>query len=100
MSVFAGTGVTVLKMTDANGNVQYKEGKASTEGIVVEDERWGQSEVTFVMKASANNPLRRLFAASEGASGRQHQSERLARWLEKWNTILKKSASVCAIFLL
>ncbi len=57
MSVFAGTGVTVLKMTDANGNVQYKEGKASTEGIVVEDERWGQSEVTFVMKASAKNPL-------------------------------------------
>ncbi|MED4909721.1 DUF3238 domain-containing protein [Brevibacillus centrosporus] len=71
--------------------MQYKEGKASTEGIVVEDERWGQSEVTVVMKASANNPLRRLFAASEGASGRQHQSERLARWLEKWNTILKKA---------
>lgn len=37
--------------------MQYKEGKASTEGIVVEDERWGQSEVTVVMKASAKNPL-------------------------------------------
>ncbi|WP_412678924.1 DUF3238 domain-containing protein [Brevibacillus nitrificans] len=33
LSVFAGTGVTVLKMTDANGNVQDKEGKASTEGV-------------------------------------------------------------------
>ncbi|UQZ86560.1 hypothetical protein SK3146_05853 [Paenibacillus konkukensis] len=55
---FGATGVTVLKMTGSDGTVTYRQGHASTEGIVMENEVWGGSEVTFTMRASVSNPLR------------------------------------------
>lgn len=55
---FANTGVTVLKLTAPDGNVEYKQGKASTESILVEDETWTEDAVSLTMRASAGNPLR------------------------------------------
>lgn len=56
--LYANTGVTTLRITSAEGGVQYKEGKAPTDGITVENESWSEHEVAFVMKASVRNPLR------------------------------------------
>ncbi|QQE78712.1 DUF3238 domain-containing protein [Alicyclobacillus sp. SO9] len=55
---FANTGVTTLRVTEADGSQYLKEGKAATDGIVVKEESWSIHEVSFVMRASARNPLR------------------------------------------
>ncbi|GED70700.1 hypothetical protein BRE01_44020 [Brevibacillus reuszeri] len=55
---FSDTGVTVLKMTAPDGSVEYKQGKASTDGIRVENEWWNGDTVSLTMRASASNPLR------------------------------------------
>ncbi|WP_163855534.1 DUF3238 domain-containing protein [Paenibacillus elgii] len=55
---FSNTGVTVLKLTAPDGSVEYKQGKASTDGIRVENEVWNGDTVSLTMQASASNPLR------------------------------------------
>lgn len=55
---FSDTGVTVLKMTAPDGLVEYKQGKASTDGIRIEDEMWSGDTVSLTMRASVSNPLR------------------------------------------
>ncbi|GBF75813.1 hypothetical protein PA598K_04245 [Paenibacillus sp. 598K] len=57
VSAFADTGITVLRLTAPDGSVHYKEGKAATDGIVIEDEQWTEDAVTLTMRASAANPL-------------------------------------------
>ncbi|USG68267.1 DUF3238 domain-containing protein [Brevibacillus ruminantium] len=44
---FANTGKTGLKVTRPDSKPQYKEGKASAEGIVVENESWSENEESF-----------------------------------------------------
>ncbi|MEH7483913.1 DUF3238 domain-containing protein [Neobacillus drentensis] len=58
ITTFSDTGITVLKMTTPDGLVEYKQGKASTDGIRVEDEVWNEDTVSLTMRASASNPLR------------------------------------------
>ncbi|WP_308637508.1 DUF3238 domain-containing protein [Paenibacillus silvisoli] len=55
---YADTGYTTLRVTKPGGISEFKQGKASTEGVTVADETWEASSVSFVMKASAANPLR------------------------------------------
>ncbi|MBH5316279.1 DUF3238 domain-containing protein [Paenibacillus sp. GSMTC-2017] len=55
---FANTGLTVLKMTSPDGEIEYIQGQAPTDGVVIQNESWGEDEVSFIMKASASNPLR------------------------------------------
>jgi hypothetical protein len=55
---FSDTGITILKITTPEGLVEYKQGKASTDGIRIEDEAWSGDTVSFTMRASASNPLR------------------------------------------
>ncbi|BBI36629.1 DUF3238 domain-containing protein [Cohnella abietis] len=57
IATFANTGVTVLKLTTPDGTVEFKRGKASTEGILVENETWTEDAVSLTMRASAGNPL-------------------------------------------
>ncbi len=56
--VHANTGLTILRVTDTDGKVQFKEGRAAVDGITVSNEVWGEHEVSFVMRASVSNPLR------------------------------------------
>lgn len=55
---FASTGVTVLKITASDGTVSCLQEQASAEGIIVENEQWGEEEVSFTMKSSVSNPMR------------------------------------------
>ncbi|QHT59072.1 DUF3238 domain-containing protein [Paenibacillus lycopersici] len=55
---YGNTGCTTLKQTSPDGIARYTQGKASTEGIRVDDEEWAAMSVSFVMRASAANPLR------------------------------------------
>ncbi|PWW08752.1 uncharacterized protein DUF3238 [Paenibacillus cellulosilyticus] len=57
VTTFANTGVTILRLTASDGSVEYKYGKASIEGIRVEDEMWAEDTVALTMRASASNPL-------------------------------------------
>jgi len=57
ISSFAGTGVTILKLTTPNGSIEYIHGKASIENILVENESWTDDAVSLTMRASAGNPL-------------------------------------------
>ncbi|SEO35434.1 DUF3238 domain-containing protein [Paenibacillus sp. OV219] len=55
---FASTGYTTLRQTMPGGVSEMKQGKAPTDGVTVEGEAWGAMSCSFVMKASAANPLR------------------------------------------
>jgi len=58
ISSFADTGVTVLRLTAPDGTIEYKQGKAATEGIQVEGVTWTENSASLTMRASAGNPLR------------------------------------------
>ncbi|MBP3965411.1 DUF3238 domain-containing protein [Paenibacillus lignilyticus] len=55
---FADTGTTTLRVTKPDGISEFKQGKASADGVTVSDETWDASSVSFIMKATAANPLR------------------------------------------
>ncbi|ULL18040.1 DUF3238 domain-containing protein [Paenibacillus sp. H1-7] len=56
---FACTGETILKITGSDGTVSYRQERASTEGIIVNNEQWSEDAVFFTMKSSVSNPMRR-----------------------------------------
>ncbi|SDX32744.1 DUF3238 domain-containing protein [Paenibacillus sp. CF384] len=55
---FANTGSTTLRVTKPGGISEFKRGKASADGVIVSNETWDASSVSFVMSATAANPLR------------------------------------------
>lgn len=54
---YANTGITTERITNPDGSVNKRTGKASTEHIVCTDIEWGSGDVKFQMSASASNPL-------------------------------------------
>ncbi|MEK4739051.1 MULTISPECIES: DUF3238 domain-containing protein [Bacillus] len=54
---YANTGITTEKVTNPDGSVNKRTGKASTENIVCTDISWNSDGVQFKMSASASNPL-------------------------------------------
>lgn len=54
---FADTGTTVVKITAPDGTINYKQDKAPTNNIVVEQEVWYEDAVAFTMRASVANPI-------------------------------------------
>ncbi|WP_195574121.1 DUF3238 domain-containing protein [Paenibacillus sp. 1001270B_150601_E10] len=54
---YADTGTTVMKKT-IDGTVSYEQGKASPDTVQVLHETWTNDQVSFLMRASARNPLR------------------------------------------
>ncbi len=49
--------IVTVKITNPDGSVEYKKGKSSTDNIECIDVVWGDNEVSFIMSASASNPL-------------------------------------------
>ncbi|HWI46721.1 MAG TPA: DUF3238 domain-containing protein [Rummeliibacillus sp.] len=54
---YANTGISTEKIINPEGSVNYRKGKASTEGILCNDIVWSSDDVRFQMSASASNPL-------------------------------------------
>lgn len=54
---YGNTGITTEKVTNPDGSVHKRTGKASTERIVCTDIEWSSNDVKFQMSASASNPL-------------------------------------------
>ncbi|CAM3670729.1 DUF3238 domain-containing protein [Mesobacillus zeae] len=54
---YANTGITTERVTDLDGSVIKRTGKASTEGILCTNIVWSSDDVKFQMSASASNPL-------------------------------------------
>lgn len=54
---YANTGISTERVTNPDGSVNYRKGKASTDGILCTNIEWGSDDVTFQMSASASNPL-------------------------------------------
>ncbi|WHY77153.1 DUF3238 domain-containing protein [Neobacillus sp. WH10] len=54
---YANTGITTERVTNSDGSVNKRTGKASTEGILCTNIVWGSDDVKFQMSASASNPL-------------------------------------------
>jgi hypothetical protein len=54
---YGNTGITTERVTNPDGSVNKKSGKASTERIVCTDIEWASDDVKFQMSASASNPL-------------------------------------------
>ncbi|MFS0557974.1 DUF3238 domain-containing protein [Brevibacillus sp. 179-C9.3 HS] len=55
---YQNTGITTEKVTDPDGSIHVRQGKASTEGILCRKMEWrSDEEVSFEMSASASNPL-------------------------------------------
>jgi Protein of unknown function (DUF3238) len=54
---YANTGITTERVTNPDGTVKERTGKASTEGILCTNIVWGSDDVNFEMHASASNPL-------------------------------------------
>lgn len=54
---YANTGITTLKLTRADGSVEYHKAQASNEEITCENIQWQDDSVTFEMHASGTNPL-------------------------------------------
>ncbi|WP_068984327.1 DUF3238 domain-containing protein [Lysinibacillus xylanilyticus] len=54
---YANTGITTERIITPDGSVIKKTGKASTDGILCTDIKWGSDDVKFQMSASASNPL-------------------------------------------
>ncbi|WP_232700160.1 DUF3238 domain-containing protein [Brevibacillus daliensis] len=54
---YQNTGITTEKVTNPNGSINQRKGKASTEGILCTNIVWSSDEVNFEMSASASNPL-------------------------------------------
>ncbi|KQL43621.1 permease [Brevibacillus choshinensis] len=49
--------ITTVKITNPDGSIESKEGKAGTANIVCTNVLWGSDDVSFEMRASASNPL-------------------------------------------
>lgn len=58
LRAFAGTGVSIIKITAPDGTVSNEQGHAPTDCIVVENEQWQEGYVSFTMKSSVSHPLR------------------------------------------
>ncbi|MEH7356596.1 DUF3238 domain-containing protein [Neobacillus drentensis] len=54
---YANTGITTERVTNSDGSVNKRTGKASTEGILCTNIVWGSDDVKLQMSASASNPL-------------------------------------------
>jgi len=54
---YANTGITTERVTNPDGSVNQRTGKASTEGIMCTNIVWSSDDVKFQMNASASNPL-------------------------------------------
>jgi hypothetical protein len=54
---YANTGISTERVTNPDGSVNKRTGKASTEGILCTNIVWNSDDVTFQMSASASNPL-------------------------------------------
>jgi Protein of unknown function (DUF3238) len=54
---YENTGISREKVTNPDGSVHERSGRASTEGILCTNMVWGMDEVRFEMHASASNPL-------------------------------------------
>jgi hypothetical protein len=54
---YANTGITTERVTNPDGSVNKRTGKASTEGISCTNIVWSSDNVKFQMSASASNPL-------------------------------------------
>lgn len=54
---YANTGITTERITNLDGSVNKRTGKASTENIVCTHIVWNSESVQFKMSASASNPL-------------------------------------------
>ena len=55
--LYANTGITTEKVTNPDNSTEYRNGKASTEGIICTNIVWSSDYVQFQMSASASNPL-------------------------------------------
>ncbi|MDM5155111.1 DUF3238 domain-containing protein [Bacillus sp. DX1.1] len=54
---YANTGITTERVTNPEGSVNQRTGKASAKGILCTNIVWGSDDVKFEMHASASNPL-------------------------------------------
>ncbi|MGG3801706.1 DUF3238 domain-containing protein [Metabacillus fastidiosus] len=54
---YANTGITTEKVTNPDGSINQRQGKASTKGILCTNIVWGSDDIKFQMSASASNPL-------------------------------------------
>ncbi|MED3687701.1 DUF3238 domain-containing protein [Peribacillus butanolivorans] len=54
---YANTGITTERVTNPDGSVNQRKGKASKEGILCTNTVWSSDDVKFQMSASASNPL-------------------------------------------
>ncbi|WP_242213541.1 DUF3238 domain-containing protein [Bacillus cereus group sp. BfR-BA-01383] len=54
---YANTGITTERITNLDGSVNKRTGKASTENIICTHIVWNSDSVQFTMSASASNPL-------------------------------------------
>lgn len=57
--------IVTVKITNPDGAIEYKKGKASTDSIECIDVVWGDDDVSFKMSASASNPLNTLAPAAD-----------------------------------
>jgi len=55
---YARTGVTRKRVTDPDGTITVREGRAGDDGIAHGNVEWTETGVTFELRASASNPLR------------------------------------------
>ena len=55
--LYANTGITTEKVTNPDNSTEFRNGKASTEGIICTNVVWSSDDVQFQMSASASNPL-------------------------------------------
>ncbi|WP_039042847.1 DUF3238 domain-containing protein [Sporosarcina sp. ZBG7A] len=55
--LYANTGITTEKVTNPDNSIDFRKGKASTEGIICTNIIWSSDGVQFQMSASASNPL-------------------------------------------
>ncbi|KQU16875.1 permease [Bacillus sp. Leaf13] len=54
---YANSGITTERVTNPDGSVNQRTGKARTEGILCTNTVWSSDDVKFQMSASASNPL-------------------------------------------
>jgi Protein of unknown function (DUF3238) len=62
---YANACIVTVKITNPDGSIDYKKGKAGTENIVCTNVVWGSDEVSFEMRASASNPLNTVAPAAD-----------------------------------
>ncbi len=57
--------IVTVKVTNPDGSIDYKKGKADTKNIVCTNIVWRADEVSFEMRASASNPLNTAAPAAD-----------------------------------